>query len=268
MMGILEKLLQSKQSNEEKINYLREFLQVLILRIIYNKGYFGNLSFVGGTALRFLYDLKRFSEDLDFSLIEKKNYIFNKLSGDLYRELENYGFKLDINKKDSKIVQTIDLKFKNILHELNLSPIKSHKILIRLEIDTNPPKGWTTQVTLINKTYIFTVTHFDLSSLYALKLHACFYRKYTKGRDFYDLIWYLSKKSEPNYLLLNNAIKQTEKSVVKINKNNFKDFLCTKIEKIDFKKVKRDVERFLEDKNELRLFDKNLILNTIKSSYL
>jgi len=55
---------------------------------------------------------------------------------------------------------------------------------------------------------------------------------------------------------------------VKINKNNFKDFLCTKIEKIDFKKVKRDVERFLEDKNELRLFDKNLILNTIKSSYL
>ena len=267
-MDILEKLLQSKQSNEEKINYLREFLQVLILRIIYNKGYFGNLSFVGGTALRLLYDLKRFSEDLDFSLIEKKNYKFNKFSGDLYRELENYGFKLDINKKNSKIVQTIDLKFKNILHELNLSPIKSHKILIRLEIDTNPPKGWTTQVTLINKTYIFTVTHFDLSSLYALKLHACFYRKYTKGRDFYDLIWYLSKKSEPNYLLLNNAIKQTEKSVVKINKNNFTDFLCKKIEKIDFKKVKRDVERFLEDKNELRLFDKNLILNTIKSSYL
>lgn len=263
-MDIIRRVLHAGKTQEEKINALREFLQVLILRIIYDKGYFKNLSFFGGTALRFLYDLRRFSEDLDFSLIEKNRYRFDKLVSDLSRELTNYGLHADITKKDKKTVQNIDIRFKNVLHELNLSPLKSQKIFIRFEIDTNPPKGWTTRVSLINRLYIFTVTHFDLPSLYALKVHACFYRKYTKGRDFYDLIWYLGKGIKPNYLLLNNAIKQTEKTKSVIDEDNFKDFLRRKIKKVDFSAIKRDVERFLEDKSELRLFDKKLMLKILK----
>ena len=77
-------------------------------------------------------------------------------------------------------------------------------------MDTNPPKGGRTAETPLNKTYIFSVRHFDLPSMLATKLHACFYRKYTKGRDFYDLVWYLGRKVFPNLELLNNAIQQTE----------------------------------------------------------
>ena len=266
MIDIIHKLLKSERTKEAKLNALREFLQVLILRIIYDKGYFKNLSFVGGTALRLLHDLKRFSEDLDFSLIEKTGYSFKKLTGDISAELINYGLQADIMAQDSKTVQNIDIRFKSILHRLHLSPLKSQRIFIRCEIDSNPPEGWVTQVSLINRVYIFTVTHFDLPSLYALKLHACFYRKYTKGRDFYDLIWYLGKKITPNYLLLNNAIRQTEKDDprITVGENNYRHFLHQKIAQIDFQKVKRDVERFLEDKSELRLFDKTTILSLVE----
>lgn len=260
MISIINRVLQTAMTTEQKVNLLREFLQVIILRITYDKGYFKHLSFVGGTALRLLYDLRRFSEDLDFSLIEKKAYGLDRLAADLLRELTNYGLQVELTKHSKKTVQSIDIRFENILYDLKLSPLKSQKILIRFEIDSNPPQGWTTDVSLINKVYIFTVTHFDLPSLFALKLHACFYRKYTKGRDFYDLIWYLGKKIKPNYRLLNNAIEQTQRTKASIDDKNFEDFLRKNIERIDFARAKRDVERFLEDKSELRLFDKELIL--------
>lgn len=263
MEDIIRNLLSKCRTAEEKTNHLREFLQIVILRELSDKGYFKNLSFVGGTALRFLFGLRRFSEDLDFSLFMKKGYEFNKLCLDLQRSLTNYGFDIEVKKKDQKTVQSMDIKFKNLLYALGLSSIRTHKLYIRLEIDTHPPHGWKTQISVINRTFIFTVTHFDLTSLYALKLHACFYRKYTKGRDFYDMIWYLGKKLEPNYVLLNNAVKQTQGKNPHINADKFKDFLADKLADVDFPKIRKDVERFLEDKTELRLFNRKLILGML-----
>ena len=103
--------------------------------------------------------------------------------------------------------------------------------------------------------------------MYATKLHACFYRKYTKGRDFYDFIWYMSKKTQPNYKLLNNAIKQTEGKNIGINEKNFQNFLLEHIQKIDFKTAKKDIERFLEDRTEIKLLDYQIIHEAIKSAY-
>ncbi|MDI6841098.1 MAG: hypothetical protein QMD71_09705 [bacterium] len=94
-------------------------------------------------------------------------------------------------------------------------------------------------------------------------MHACFFRKYTKGRDFYDLLWYLGKKLLPNFELLNNAIEQTEHKKVNVDAENFNDFLREKLAKIDFVRVRKDVARFIEDKNELKLLDKDLILKLI-----
>jgi predicted nucleotidyltransferase component of viral defense system len=263
MMDIIRKAVQTGATNEEKINQLREFLQILLLRIVFDRGYFKNLSFVGGTALRLLYDLRRFSEDLDFSLINSRHYQFKRFVHDLITSLEQYGLQADITTKDQIAVQRIDVRFKNILQELGLSAIESQKNFVRLEIDSNPPAGWTSQVSLINRVYVFTVTHFDLASMYALKVHACFYRTYIKGRDYYDLIWYLGKKIEPNYDLLNNAIMRTEHTRPNINQDTFKNFLRYKIQNIDFKKIRKDVERFLEDKSELQLFDQELMLTII-----
>jgi len=151
------------------------------------------------------------------------------------------------------------LRFKDVLFNLGLSNLKEQKLSIGLEIDTCPPKGWNTDISLISKSFVFTVTHYDLPSLYTTKLHACFFRKYVKGRDFYDLVWYLGKGILPNFLLLNNAIAQAEGRRAVVTEENFKKFLLEKLENIDFAKVRKDVERFLVDKKELKLLDGQLI---------
>jgi predicted nucleotidyltransferase component of viral defense system len=264
MIDVLKQQLKPSMDTAEKINRVREFLQILCLKIIHDKGYFENMAFVGGTALRILYDLRRFSEDLDFSVIKKEKYDFLKIITTLASELELYGFDVESKNNAEKTVQSSFLKFNNLLNELGLSQMKEQKLSIRIEVDSNPPEGWNTQTTLINKTYIFNVAHFDLPSLYATKLHACFFRKFIKGRDFYDLLWYLGRKFQPNFILLNNAVKQTEGKDLKLDEKNFKDFLSERLEKVNFVLVKKDVERFLEDKKELELLDLELIRKSLE----
>ena len=263
MLDIIKKSVSGITSGEAKIHITREFLQLLILKIIYDRGYFKNLAFVGGTALRFLYGLRRFSEDLDFSLVNRKGYKFDIFLDKVVYELRKATFSLDIKKNTKGSVQSAMFKFKDILFLLGLSNQKNQRLFIKLELDSKPPRGWNTDLSLVSKYFVFTVTHFDIPSLYATKVHACFFRKYTKGRDFYDLLWYLGRKSLPNFRLLNNAIEQTEHKKVNVDAKNFNGFLRKKLDSINFVKVRKDVERFIENKAELKLLDKNLILKLI-----
>lgn len=112
--------------------------------------------------------------------------------------------------------------------------------------------------------YVFTVTHYDLPSLFATKLHACFFRGFVKGRDFYDLLWYLGKKVKPNFELLGHAIEQTHPERSTVTEDNFKEFLEKGLRKVDFRKAQQDVDRFLEDKQELRLIDMEIFLLALK----
>jgi len=263
MIELLKQQFSIDMPNEEKIHRLREFLQLTALKIIYDQGYFDNLAFVGGTALRFLFNLKRFSEDLDFSLINKEGYNFIQINSQLERGFKLYGLKVETKIKQDKTVQDTFLKFSGLLKDLGLSKLDEQKLSIKIEIDANPPRGWSMETTLISKIYMINLVHFDLSSLYATKLHACFFRKYTKGRDFYDLVWYIGKKVKPNFIFLNNAIRQTEGYNLHISENNFREFLLARLKKINFKIVRKDVERFLEDKNELKLLEFEVIKNSI-----
>jgi len=255
MIEILRQQFLDGDSAEDKLNKMREFLQIICLKIIYDKNYSRNMAFVGGTALRILFGLRRFSEDLDFSLTRKKGYDFLKVNSEIANALKLYGLNVDSQAKTAGNVHSSTIKFGGLLKAAGLSALAGEKLRVKIEVDANPPKGWHVQDSVVNKTYIFGIRHFDLPSLYATKLHACFYRKFTKGRDIYDLIWYLSKKIRPNLGLLNNAIKQTEGGSPKITAANFKNFLLEQIEKIDFKAARADVERFLEDKSELKLFE-------------
>jgi len=263
MNDLLKQIIGKEITAEGKLNKTREFLQELMLKIFFDRELFNNLAFVGGTALRVLYDLRRYSEDLDFSLIKARGYSFEKLLHDLVFELEHYGFEVENTPGKNRTVHSSMLKFPGLLAELGLSRIKGQKLSVKLEIDTNPPAGWNTLLSPVAKTFVFAVTSFDLPSSYAAKLHACFFRKFIKGRDFYDLIWYLGKKVEPNYLLLNNAIEQTEKKNLNLNRDNLREFMRQKLAGIDFAMAGKDVERFLEDKSELRLFDQDLILRLV-----
>jgi len=266
LIDILRKQIGGGHTREEKVNHLREFLQILILKIIYDTGYYKNLSFVGGTALRVLYDLRRFSEDLDFSLFRKSHFDFDLFTGCLRNHLEGYGLEIELKTVERNIVKTIEIRFKNILMPLALSSHKGERLVVKVEIDSNPPKGARTEISLINRMYVFTVTHFDLPSLYATKLHACFFRGFVKGRDFYDLLWYLGKKTKPNFELLRSAIKQTHPEYTPVTNRNYKEFMRKELEKIDFKKARQDVARFLEDKEELRLIDRDVFLKILQNT--
>jgi len=263
MIEFLEQYVASERSAEGKINRLREALQVSALKILQDKGCFAYLAFVGGTALRLLYDMRRFSEDLDFSVIGKKNYDFRKITLFLKDEFRLRGIEIDEKTKSVKTVQSSMLKFPGLLKTLGISAHRDQKLSIKLEADSNPPRGWHIENTVVNRVYILNITHFTLPSLYATKLHACFCRKYTKGRDFYDLVWYLGKKIKPNYTLLNNAILQTEGRNPGLSDKNMKDFLVDRLQKVNFNSIKKDVERFLEDKSELTLLEEPLIAKGI-----
>lgn len=263
MIEVIQQKLQSLTSAEEKYNQLREFLQLLILKIVDENGYFRNLAFVGGTALRIIYNLKRFSEDLDFCLIDHDHYQFSTMMHELEHQLRLYHLDAEIRFKDHKNVASAFIKFNNILHLLGLTQHTDKKLLIKFEVDQHTSQGYQTELSVINQDFLIGINHFDLPSLFAGKLHAVLCRKYTKGRDYYDLIWYISQKVQPNFVLLNNAVLQTEHQDWHINKDMLSHLLKERFQITDFSKVRADVAPFLMDPKEVRFFEKKYFLSLI-----
>ncbi len=251
----------------DRLNKAREFLQILCLKIMGDKGMFEDVAFLGGTALRVLFDLRRFSEDMDFSLIPGKKLELNKIQDLFYAGFKSYGIPAEIKSQSKNAVQSVWLKFPAILKDLNISPLAGQKLSIKWDTDTNPPKGAVLAHAIINKFFMFRVVHYDLPSLFAGKLHACLFRNYAKGRDWYDFVWYVSKKIRPNLVLLQNAIKQTEGKEIHLTEPELTGFLLARIEKVNFDHMKQDVERFVEDIGELSIFDKDAIAQAVRMAY-
>ncbi len=267
MIELIRQQLTKNMSDEEKLNRCRELIQLLCLKIFDEHKFYDNLAFTGGTALRLVFGVRRFSEDLDFSLVKKGDYSFSRLNEELLKSLALSGLKAESKPKSERTVNSAMLRFPGVLKEIGLSGLESQNLSIKVEVDTNPPKGGHVQTRIIQRAYVFNVAHLDLPSMFAAKLHACFYRTYSKGRDYYDFIWYMGNKVKPNFILLNNAIAQTQGADPAIDERNFKKFLLKGVERIDFKEAQKDVERFLEDKSELRLFDTKLIKSSIEAVY-
>ena len=266
MREIIKRKLAGLSSAEEKYNFLREFFQELILQILDRHKYFKNLSFVGGTALRIVYDLPRFSEDLDFCLINKRGFNFNKLLETIKRETSLQGFEIDISAAASRTVYSTAIKFKGILHETGLTRHANEKLFIKLEIDSNPPAGHKTEINLINKNFLFKVSNYELSSLFASKLHAFLFRKFSKGRDYYDLLWFLTRKSPINYKLLNAAARQTEKTTFQFDANKLKVLLLDKVKNANFSHIRNELRPFIIHPHEIEYFYKEYFTGLIEKT--
>ncbi len=256
LLEILEK--EKRESN--KLNVMREYLQSYILKILQENNFFNNAAFLGGTALRFVYDLPRYSEYLDFSSTKKS---FDRLDDNvkiLKRELSLAGYDVSFSSDFSKTVQYSFVKFKGLKYESGLSPHNEEKMSIKLDLDTNPPSGAVVERNIKNKYFLLSFNTYDLSSLFSGKIHALLFRKYTKGRDWYDLLWYLTndEKPRPNLVLLNNAVKQTDRNHKQLTEKNWKEVLKKRIKKCDFKKARNEVSKFLKRPEEAEfLTEKN-----------
>ena len=240
---------------EVQIHQLREQLQHLILKIMSDQDWFWSVAFVWWTALRICYDLQRYSEDLDFSLIDGTNYDFLWWTKKITKELKYYGLSVDAKYKQ----WTIDncyFRFTNILQEKGLSQIKTQKLSIKIEIDTQAPWWWDLEKHIINTgSSLYPLKTYDLPSLFAGKLHALLWRSFVKGRDWYDLVWYLTQSIIPNYTLLEQATQQTEWKKLRLDKEKIKKLLLDKLDTITMVQLLDDVEYFLMHPSEKNILD-------------
>jgi len=227
----------------------REYVQARVLQSLQDRGVFNTWVFQGGTALRFLYSMPRFSEDLDFALVEPGlpvNFRDNIVIAGRVFEAEDYDVGMRIS--DNRTVKSAFVNLKGLLFELGLSTHSSETLSIKVEVDSNPPAGAKTVSTIVRRHVILNLQHYDKASLFAGKLHAFLARRYVKGRDIYDLVWYLSDRTwpAPNLELLNNALAQTGWRGPPVTAENWRQLIARQVERLDWKQVVADVEPFLE----------------------
>jgi predicted nucleotidyltransferase component of viral defense system len=260
---------------------IKEIIHQLALLGLWRSRFYEHASFYGGTALRIFYGLRRFSEDLDFSLL-KKNDDFDIIPHlkAVESEIESYGFKFSVEKRDKVFDSQIESAFIKGNTRINLLCIdaqdnivkgfnRDRKIKIKLEIDTDPPDGSEHEVKTLLFPIPFSIKVFTKPNLFAGKIHAVLCRQWksrVKGRDFYDLVWYIGQKIPCRLAYLKERMIQTGhwKREDKLNRSILLQLLQEKLNAIDIEQIKKDVQPFLKDKQELELWNRDFFLNIIK----
>jgi predicted nucleotidyltransferase component of viral defense system len=265
---LVEQAMQRTNDPQMRLNYLREQLQRIILTALHEAGAFRRIAFVGGTCLRIVYGLPRYSEDLDFSLIDCSGYDFVSFLKKVETKLNAIGFEHTIKVNTKNIVHVAQIGFPQIRSMVGENPMADAKLTIKVEVDTNPPSGWQTVQHIQRSDFGLTaLVSYDLASLFSGKLHALCCRKYTKGRDWYDLVWYLTRQppAEPNLGLLSKAVAQTEGDAA-WEGGIWRSRLLLRLEQLDFDAVKQDIAPFIERKEELSLFSAEALMKMVRGT--
>jgi len=248
MKDYLASLVKQTTTPLEGRNLVREYLQARILESLQRSGAMIPLAFHGGTALRFLFLHGRYSEDLDFALEgNRERYDFRGYLKAIRYALTPEGYQIEIKANDQKTVNSAFIRFPGLLYEMGLSPMQSETLAVKIEVDTNPPKGAGLATTVVRRFVVLQLHHHDKASLLSGKLHAVLQRPYIKGRDIYDLLWYLSDPAwpEPNLILLNNALAQTNWKGARLTKENWKQQIWQKLQALNWSGVVDDVRPFV-----------------------
>ncbi len=264
---MLEPYQNSKIHEQTKI---REILQQTALLGLERHGFFEKAAFYGGTALRILYGLDRFSEDLDFTLL-KPNSEFNFmpfLEG-MRKELASFGFEMEVAVKQKNIetsVQSAFLKMNTIQlyiaigdEEKSKKVNHNEKVQIKLEIDTDPPPHYRVQNKLVLNPVSFYVLTLHKSDLFAGKTHAALYRAWkgrVKGRDWYDIIWYITNKIPLSLIYLASCMRQAGNlgHDEPLDRSKLLTLLHERIDTIDWVSAKADMHPFISDPQRLEIW--------------
>lgn len=277
MIDLIQKrLIQYKVTNPiEEDNALKEIVQEIILFALWQVDFFEVAAFQGGTSLRVLHGLSRFSEDIDFILL-KPDPVFSwqPYLNDIKEICRNFGIEPEVLNKESmdRNIKAAIIKDTSIANQLNLRFINNHsgrKLKIKLEIDCVPPAGSDFNYSYLDFPVDFEVTHQELNSNFALKIHALLCRGYLKGRDWYDFNWYIAQGVSPKLLLLQNALIQYgpwKNQDIKVDREWLINSLTNKISTINWQVAEDDVKRFLKplDQKSLKLWSERFFLNKLR----
>ena len=243
------------KSEIEEEQAIREITQELVLAALGRTDFFKEAAFQGGTALRILYGLDRFSEDLDFTLKKSTpGFAWKDYLQTMTEELSAYGYKIEIQDRstadsavkkafinDDAIGKILNFQFAGKSGVLG-------KIRIKLEVDINPPSGSEYEIKYLDFPFVSSVVVQTLPSLFAGKIHALLCRDYLKGRDWYDFLWYTARRTPINYQLLSSALAQVgpwKNLDHPVDYNWCVRSLKDKIDGIDWHAAAEDVRRFV-----------------------
>lgn len=283
MNNVLQSMLKKYEIKNtiDEINAMKEIIQEIVLSGLSRGGFFNEAAFYGGTALRIFYGLNRFSEDMDFALLEpNSNFDLSKYFGFIEKEVQAYGLNLTISEKsktqDSNITSAF-LKGDTKEHILLFFPNESiqnitslKNIKIKFEVDINPPAGARYDIKYKLLPSPHQVRLYDEGSLFAGKIHAILCRNWhyrTKGRDLYDYIFYMSNNTKVNIELIRE--KLIDSNVLtredSFDINMLKDLLNNKFKEINYSNAKEDVIAFIEDKDSLNLWSEDFFTEITKN---
>ena len=266
-MTLYEKMVDElhPQNKIERENAQREVMQEIVLAGLFRGGFFKHAAFYGGTCLRIFHDLRRFSEDMDFTQTEKnpdvhlENYFKSivetfKLTGrevtikkkDILSPLRRGGYKAGFKEN----TEVFDIKFQT-----------KKTVKVKIEMDTDPPLGFETEDLPLSRPYPFVVRCVALPDLYAGKMHALLYRNWktrVKGRDWYDFQWYVANSVPLNFEHLQKRIHEFNDE--DITKERFMEMLHEKLSTTDMEAVKQDVRGFIFDQRDIEVWSNDYFL--------
>lgn len=267
------------KNEEDVLSAMREIMQKIALAGLSRTDFFNKAAFFGDTALRLFYNLDRFSEDLDFSLLEAdSNFSLEPYFIAIVDEFEAQGITVSIREKDKKEQSAIEsafLKTETIWKELILEDIvkqagikSKRSIKIKIEVDRQPPLGFETEEKLLLRPFSFYVKSFTKPSLFAGKMHALLFRKWKnriKGRDWYDMEWYIRKGIPLDVEHFLKRAKDTGDWLEdRITPDQILKLLQMKIQSVSVEQVKEDVIRFIPDSSVLDIWSTTYFLDLVE----
>ena len=282
MNNVIETMLwkYNPQNNEERENAIKEIIQEIALAGLSRGGFFEKAVFYGGTCLRIFYGLNRFSENLDFALLKKDpSFKLTDYFPALKKEFDSYGIEINVEDKaktSNSEIQSTFIKENTLILMMSFFPknedarkiISNQMIKIKFEVDTENPEGGRTEKKFRMLPAPYEVKIFDESTLFAGKIHAIIcrnYKSHVKGRDYYDYLFYIGKGSRFNLTYLESKLKNTGAIAQneKLTLEKVKEMLKTRFETVDYESAKDDVSNFVNDKNILKLWKKELFISTL-----
>jgi hypothetical protein len=260
-------------SVDDTVRALREIIQETALLGLWRARFFEHAAFYGGTALRILHGIDRFSEDLDFSLLQPNpEFSLERFSAALEEEVRAFGFNLRVESVDKSVESAVQSAFlkANTRNELLViaaderitRTIPPGQVLkIKIEVDTDPPPGFVTTTRYLLQPIPFAVRCYTLPSLFAGKLHALLFRRWNKrvkGRDWYDLVWYVTHHPQLNLYHLEQRIRQTGQwnGDGRLTKERFDELMNDAIDRLDLNQARQDVAPFVKDQQVLAIWSR------------
>jgi predicted nucleotidyltransferase component of viral defense system len=272
MSNIFDQMLDRYEirTNDDYTNALHEVMQQIALAGLYRGGFFNKAAFYGGTCLRIFYQVQRFSEDMDFSLLQpNEHFELEDYFEPMAAEFKALGREVVIHKKEKKNQTNVESAFlKDDTAVYNLQFRTEQRVKIKIEVDVNPPSGFNTEHKLLLMPFSFMTRCYALPDLYAGKMHALLFRNWktrVKGRDWYDFEWYVRNNIPLNF---NHFCERTfqfrslQKS--ELTKEIFKQLLIEKIAKTSIEMVKSDIRPFIRNQSEMDIWSTDYFLQLVE----